>query len=244
MSTFASLATSSSVSPDNSFVDIYVSNSINLADLLALETASDRVHLNCNTIEFRNYAGDVVNATLGLHVLNLSTTSLTFENNSSTYGNIIWLLHGQSDIGLNPLVPGGPYGPRDLYLARNLLLGDGSTTAGIYTSGDGINSTWRTDRVDFKSIDDTHSVEILLDGFNIMQLNLDFRILNGSKLVFLNSGASTLDRAGSSVLVGGTVTVSNTTVTANTIVLMSVITPGGTRGFLDYDVSEIGRAHV
>jgi len=41
----------------------------------------------------------------------------------------------------------------------------------------------------------------------------------------------------SATLVAGTVTVSDTATTANTVVLMSVITPGGTVGTLDYDVS-------
>ncbi|UOF82045.1 hypothetical protein [Caudoviricetes sp.] len=42
---------------------------------------------------------------------------------------------------------------------------------------------------------------------------------------------------GTATLVGGTATVSNTWVTANDIVFMSVVTPGGTEGFLSAAVT-------
>lgn len=44
-------------------------------------------------------------------------------------------------------------------------------------------------------------------------------------------------RVGTVALTAGSATVANTTVTANTIVLLSVSSPGGTRGFLSYSVS-------
>ena len=50
------------------------------------------------------------------------------------------------------------------------------------------------------------------------------------------SGLNSIKRS-SVTLVAGTATVSDTATTANTVVLMSVITPGGTVGTLDYDVS-------
>jgi hypothetical protein len=61
----------------------------------------------------------------------------------------------------------------------------------------------------------------------------------GIGTVTLGSGGSAFNsiKRGSVTLVAGTATVSDTSTTANTVVLMSVITPGGTVGFLDYDVS-------
>jgi hypothetical protein len=55
------------------------------------------------------------------------------------------------------------------------------------------------------------------------------------KGVQYKSGANA--RAGNATLVNGTVTVANTGVTANTLVMLSCKTPGGTLGFLSYEVT-------
>lgn len=165
-----------------------------------------------------------------------------FEGGGGTPGGLCWLEHGQADIGrstFQDLASPPPRGPRDIYYARNLRFGNGSTTAGLYGGGNGASQSMIADFFKINPVSNNRYFECLLDvsGLHKLQTDCDFWFNDQSQIYFFNSGTANIRRAGTATLVGGTVTIPNVTISNLTHVKLQRKTAGGTTGDLTYTKS-------
>lgn len=153
-------------------------------------------------------------------------------------GGLFWDTHGLGDIGKSTyqddILP-APRGPRDIYLKRNILWGDGSNASGMYYPSPGTSSIQHVfNDVVFKNLANTRYLEMLLTAADLIQTNCTVRLnATGSlgKLIFADvNGASNGPNASSLTLVSGVKTVANTSITANSIITLQLRTHSGTLG--------------
>lgn len=186
-----------------------------------------------------------------------------FYANGSAVGAFGWfdgatnyrlVMRSDAKIGFAPSLALAYVGP-DAFITREAAA---ILQAGMDTNGDAVDQTLKaadgitgTDRsggdYHFKSGLGTgagavsalifSTPTVLASGTTAQSYTERLRI-NSSGITIGSTGSAIASIKRSSVtLVAGTATVSDTATTANTVVLMSVITPGGTVGTLDYDVS-------
>lgn len=176
----------------------------------------------------------------------LEQSDLQFQNDT-TYGNIYWQNHGESDIGKSSTDPTNPHGIRDLWMSRNIRFAsttDTAPTAGIRFGGNSDTNTavvqHTANEIKFNNnVAGDHYVEMLLGISGILRLQTDLETwINERKFGFFNSGGDVDNPprigtdATAATLVGGTKVIANKSVTAKTWIGLSVSSPGGVQGFL------------
>ncbi len=214
--------------------------------LASMTVASDRLRVTASRVMEFNPNNDVtlyVAKGSGVYSqISAIDADYILEAGAGSIGSLWWATHGVGDIGktTKQAVPfPGPQGPRDIYLNRNILFGDGSLGSGLkYSSPSTSRLKAHFNQVDFYSLDDAYYMEVIMNtsGTHKVQTNADLWLNDGAKMIYY-SGTAAKKQAGNATLVGGTVTVSNTTVGANTVIQLTRKTAGGVIGDLTYTIN-------